>query len=269
MRHSIFEWCSCSVISGRWLRALEVLGVIRARRGEPGAWEYLDKAAAAAEASGAPQWMIIAVRLARAEAYWLQGEPRRAAHETERADDVAAGADGWERGEIAVWLRRTTSDRSPRGELAEPYRLQEAGEWAEAAREWAGLGCPYEAALALHDASEEAALRQALQIFTGLGAPAAAQLTRHKMRQLGIRSITAGPRPATRAHPLGLTRREHEVLDLISAGHTNAEIAAKLVLSTRTVDHHVSAVLAKLGAPTRGAAAAYAARLGLTSAAEG
>ena len=83
------------------------------------------------------------------------------------------------------------------------------------------------------------------------------------MRALGIRSIPAGSRTATRANPLGLTRREREVLELICAGHSNAEIAAKLFLSTRTVDHHVSAVLAKLGAPTRGAAAAYAARLGL------
>jgi DNA-binding NarL/FixJ family response regulator len=170
--------------------------------------------------------------------------------------------------EIAVWLRRTGSPLPPRGELAGPYRRQAAGEWAEASRAWASLGCPYEAALALHDASDEAALRQALELFTGLGAPAAAQLTRHKMRALGIRSITAGPRTATRADPLGLTRREREVLELICAGHSNAEIAAKLVLSTRTVDHHVSAVLAKLGAPTRGAAAAHAARLGLTSTAE-
>ena len=88
------------------------------------------------------------------------------------------------------------------------------------------------------------------------------------MRQLGIRSIPAGPRTATRAHPLGLTRREREVLELICAGHSNAEIAATLVLSTRTVDHHVSAVLAKLGAPSRSAAAAHAARLGLVGAAE-
>ncbi len=127
---------------------------------------------------------------------------------------------GWERGEIAVWLRRTTSDSSPRGELAEPYRLQVAGEWAEAARAWASLGCPYEAALALHDASEEAALCQALQAFTDLGAASAAQLTRHKMRQLGIGAIPAGPRTATRADPLGLTRREREVLELICAGHS-------------------------------------------------
>jgi DNA-binding CsgD family transcriptional regulator/tetratricopeptide (TPR) repeat protein len=249
------------------LGPLHVLGVIRARRGEPDAWGYLDEAAAAADASAEPQW-IIPVRLARAGACWLQGKTAQAIGEAELADDVSAGSDGWERGEIGAWLRRTGSPRSARGELAGPYRLQVAGEWAEAARVWTGLGCPYEAALALHDASEEAALRQALQIFTGLGAPAAAQLTRHKMRQLGFRSIPAGPRTATRSDPLGLTRREREVLDLISAGQTNAEIAAKLFLSAKTVDHHVSAVLAKLDAPTRGAAAAHAARLGLSSTAE-
>jgi predicted Zn-dependent protease len=86
------------------LAALEVLGVIRARRGEPGAWEYLDEETAAADAAGQPQW-IIGARLARAEAHWLQGEPGRAAQEAERADDVAGGADGWQRGEIAAWLR--------------------------------------------------------------------------------------------------------------------------------------------------------------------
>jgi tetratricopeptide (TPR) repeat protein len=114
------------------LGALEVLGVIRARRGQAGVWEYLDEAAAAADATGEPQW-IIPVRLARAEAHWLQGEPRLAAQEAELADDVAAGSDGWQRGEIAVWLQRTGSPRSPRRNLAEPYRLQVAGEWAGAA----------------------------------------------------------------------------------------------------------------------------------------
>jgi DNA-binding CsgD family transcriptional regulator len=237
------------------------------RGGQPDAWGYLDEAAAAADASAEPQW-IIPVRLARAGAYWLQGQTARAIREAELADDVSAGSDEWDRGEIGAWLRRTGSPRSARGELAGPYRLQVAGEWAEAARVWAGLGCPYEAALALHDASEEAALRQALKIFTGLGAPAAAQLTRHKMRRLGVRSIPAGPRAATRSDPLGLTRREREVLDLISAGQTNAEIAARLFLSAKTVDHHVSAVLAKLGTPTREAAAAHAARLGVADSTE-
>jgi DNA-binding NarL/FixJ family response regulator len=80
---------------------------------------------------------------------------------------------------------------------------------------------------------------------------------------LGVRSIPAGPRTATRAHPKQLTRRESEVLDLICAGYTNAAISAELFISAKTVDHHVSAILAKLGAPNRNAAAAQAARLGL------
>jgi DNA-binding CsgD family transcriptional regulator len=88
------------------------------------------------------------------------------------------------------------------------------------------------------------------------------------MRRLGIRSIPAGPRTATRADPLGLTPREREVLNLICAGHSNAEIAAELFLSAKTVDHHVSAMLAKLGTPTREAAAAYAARLRASNGAE-
>lgn len=208
------------------------------------------------------------VRLARAEAYWLQGETAEAIREAELADDVCAVIDAWDRGAVAAWLRRTGSHLSPRDDLAEPYRLQVAGDWEHAARLWTGLGCPYEAALALHDATHETALREALRIFIGLGASAAAQLTRQKMRLLGIRSIPAGPRAATRAHPVGLTRREREVLDLICAGHTNAEIAAKLFISIKTVDHHVSAVLAKLDAPTRDVAASHAARLGLVGAAE-
>ena len=243
------------------------LGKIQARRSEAGAWEHLDEAVAAADGTGEAQW-IVPARLARAEACWLQGKPDSAVHEAERADDVCARGDAWDRGAVAVWLRRTGSCRPPPGDLAEPYRLQMAGDWAEASRLWTDLGCPYEAALTLHDAGEETTLRQALKLFHELGAPGAAQITRQRMRALGIRSIPAGPRTATRADPLGLTRREREVLDLICAGHTNAEIAAKLFISAKTVDHHVSAVLAKLDAPTREVAATHAARLGLVGAQE-
>jgi DNA-binding CsgD family transcriptional regulator len=137
---------------------------------------------------------------------------------------------------------------------------------ARAAQLWTELGCRYEAAMALLDATDEPALREALSLFTGLGASASARVTRQKMRRLGIHSIPAGPRTATRAHPLGLTQREREVLVLICDGCTNAEIAAQLFISAKTVDHHVSAVLAKLDAPTRSVAASRAARLGLAGA---
>ena len=241
---------------------LNRLGAIRARRGEPGAWECLDEAIEYADGAGEPQ-SIVPVRLARAEAFWLDGRLADARREAELADDAAGGCDGWDRGAVAVWLRRTGSARPPRGELAAPYRRQLDGDWAGAARLWTDLGCPYEAGLALLGSADEASLREALQIFTDLGAFATVRLTRQKMRRLGIRSIPAGPRPATREHPLGLTRREHEVLDLICAGHTNAEIAAKLFISVKTAGHHVSAVLAKLHAPTRRAAATRAVKLGL------
>jgi DNA-binding CsgD family transcriptional regulator/tetratricopeptide (TPR) repeat protein len=249
------------------INPLMSLGKIRARRGEPGAWEHLDEAVTAADGTGEPQW-IISARLASAEGHWLAGRQGPAARDAELADDVCARGDSWDRGAVAAWLRRTGSNRPPRGELAGPYQRLAEGDWEQAARLWLALGCPYEAALALHDSGQETALRRALKLFTDLGAPPAAQLTRQKMRRLGIRSIPAGPRTATRAHPLGLTRREREVLELICAGHTNAEIAAKLFISPKTVDHHVSAVLAKLDAPTREVAATHAARLGLVGAAE-
>jgi DNA-binding NarL/FixJ family response regulator len=82
------------------------------------------------------------------------------------------------------------------------------------------------------------------------------------MRADGVRRIPRGPRPASRAGPAGLTPRQVEVLELIASGATNAEIAAALVIAPKTVDHHVSAVLAKLGVTSRREAGAAAARLG-------
>lgn len=238
------------------------IGRIRARRGEPGAWEYLDQAMASADGTGDPRYTVPA-RLSRAEAHWLEGNMAAANHEAGLAEQAAEGAGPWLLGEAAAWARRTGAPRRPRGELAEPYRLQFDGDWQNAAKLWDEIGCPYDAALALLEATDESALRQALDICQGLGAAATARVVRRTMRHLGIRSIPVGQRSATREHPLGLTRRESEVLVLVCAGRTNAEIAGKLFISTKTAGHHVSAVLAKLGAPTREAAASEAARLGL------
>ena len=91
---------------------LSVIGLIRARLGEPGVWEHLDDAADFADGTAEPQY-IVSVRLARAEAFWLEGKPAAAVREAELADDVSADSDAWDRGAVAVWLRRTGSARPP------------------------------------------------------------------------------------------------------------------------------------------------------------
>ena len=122
---------------------------------------------------------------------------------------------------------------------------------------------PYERALELAETGERQALLDALATLEGLGAEPAAEWVRGRLRASGVRFRR--PRPATRANPAGLTARQLDVLALVGEGRTNAEIAAALSVSVRTVDHHVAAVLDKLGVRSRREAAAAAQRLGVTA----
>jgi len=242
--------------------ALVTLGVLRARRNDPGQWDALDEASELAAASGELQWTA-PVAAARAEARWLGGEPERVAEETEAALALATSLESARFvAELTSWRVRTGAGTVELRSTATPHALEAAGRWAEAAARWEELGCPYEAAIALVETDDDEALGRALEGLRALGAEAAVTIVARRLRARGAR-VARGPRAATRSNPAGLTARELDVLPLLAAGLRNREIGARLFLSPRTVDHHVAAILRKLGARTRGEAASEAVRLGL------
>ena len=162
-------------------------------------------------------------------------------------------------GSLAAWVRRCGIADIELSTLAEPYVRQLAGDWIGAAEMWRTLGCSYDAAMALIDSGDESAMREALLIFDRLGAVAAVNVAQASMRRLGFKAIPRGRRRATRSDEFGLTPREREVLALLCADLTNSDIAEQLFISEKTIDHHVSAVLAKMGVGSRREAARKAA----------
>jgi len=246
------------------IQLLVVLGRLQARRGEPDAATSLDEALELTSAGPEFQW-IFPVRAARAEAAWLRGDLASTLAEARVCFDIARQRGNRRAaGELAYWMWRGGGTDPPPPDTPEPYRSQIAGDWSGAAARWRELGCPYETAEALAEGDDEDALRRALQEFELLGARPAALRVVRRLRQRGVRGIARGPRATTRASPANLTRREIEVLQLLSAGLHNAEIAQRLFLSERTVDHHVAAILGKLNVSSRLAASREAERLGLS-----
>ena len=263
LAEGVLSFPSSSVISQ--IMALFVLSRVRTRRGDPDAWIALDHALALAIPTGTLQ-RLGPVRAARAEAAWLGGDHARAVNEAEAAMAMALEhRHPWHSGELAHWLRAGGQTCELPPWTAAPWRAQIAGDYAAAATSWTALGCPYEAARALAHSGDEGELRRALAEFERLGARPLAQMTARRLRGMGARDVPRGPRLATRENAAGLTEREVEVVGLIAGGLQNGEIAARLSLSTRTVDHHVAALLRKLDAHTRGEAAARAVDLGLVS----
>ena len=245
------------------IMALIALGRLKVRRGDADAGEVLDEALALAAPTGTLQ-RIGPVRAARAEAAWLAGDPERVAAEADAVIELArAKRHPWHVGELSWWLAQADRPHGDTTSVAAPWRLQLEGRWREAADAWTARECPYEAARALLHSDEVAHVAEAHVVFDRLGAAPAAALAQRRLRQLGARRIPRGRRAATRANPAGLTERELDVLRLVAAGLLNGEIAARLFLSQRTVDHHVSAILAKLGVGSRREVAPAAAALGI------
>jgi DNA-binding CsgD family transcriptional regulator len=243
--------------------ALGTLGRIRARRGDPEVWPVLDEALELASRTNELQ-RIGPTRAARAEAAWLAGDRERTIIEANAEFERAARLnEQWLVGEFAYWLWKVGELSTPPENAIAPYALQISGDWAAAAERWDAIGCPYEAARARAESGDEAALRLAWSGFDQLGArPEMVGLSR-RLRDLGARNLPRGPRPTTRSNSALLTTRELEVLGKMQHGLSNAEIAEQLYLSRKTVEHHISSILAKLGVSSRQKALLEASSRGL------
>ena len=244
---------------------LVVLGRIRARRGDGDPWPLLDEALSVATKTDELQ-RLVPVAAARAEVRLLEGSPERVAAETDRVLALAvAGGPVASTGEVLVLRRRARITDPPYDGLPEPWALELAGRHREAGEAWAELGFPYERAWAMVSGADDDLARAGLAALQDLGATAAATAAARQLRERGVQGLSRGPRAATARTPYGLTPRQREVLGLLASGLRNSEIAATMVLSERTVDHHVSAVLAKMGVQTRAQAVRLAVRDGIVS----
>ncbi len=246
------------------IHALVTLGLVRARRGDPGVWEPLDEAAALAKPRHELQW-IAPVAIARAEAAWLEGRNEGAIAETELAYEDAKHLDSWYLAGLSYWRWRARVDEPIPSVGEEQYRLEMRGDWAAASERWSAGGCVYSTSFALMDADDDAVLQRALRQLQALGAKPAAAIFARKLRERGALNVPRGHRAITRANPASLTPRELEVLTLLAGGLRNSEIADRLFVSQKTVDHHVSSILRKLGVPNRIQAIIEATRLGIAS----
>ncbi len=243
--------------------AMAALGTIQVRRGRPEAEATLLAAWELAVASAELQ-RTAPVAFGVAELAWWREDPSLAepfltpVYQQMQEFGSRPGV-----GEAAIWMWRLGMIADAPPTAADPFAMEIAGDWRGAADEWRDLGRPYEQALALATAHQESELLEALTIFDELGAVPAAARVRRTLRDMGAVRVPRRARPATRANPAGLTSRQLEVLALLAEGLTNAQIADRLFVSPKTVDHHVSAVLMKLAVTSRNDVKRAADRLGI------
>jgi len=241
------------------LLAKTVSTELAVRRGDADAGERLGDLAAQAERTGEMQRIVPVLEL---ETEWAltTGAPMPTAQLERLLGELPPR--GWLPVRVAAWAALAGVNVELAEHPPSPYAHMLRCDWLGAADAFGEVGWPYDRALMLSLLDDEEALVEAIEIARGLGAEPLTRRVAERMRDFGLR-VPQGPREATRANPAGLTPRQLEVLALLADGLTNAEIAERLVVSPRTAEHHVAAVLTKLGATTRREAARRASELEL------
>ena len=230
--------------------ANSVLARLAIRQGTPGPEEAIERTRQLLAGAGDlfRTWFVV---MAQAELAWVRGDMDPVVPQLrEMLDRAISAREPWLTGEIARWLERAYVRIELSVPVAEPHRLALDGRWREAAEAWRALDNPYEVALALLEADDPVGIREAYEILQRLGAHGILPKAADRLRALGA-AVPRGPRQATAANVGGMTEREAEIAQLVAQGLSNGQIAQRLVLSPKTVGHHVSAVLGKLGVSRR------------------
>jgi DNA-binding CsgD family transcriptional regulator/tetratricopeptide (TPR) repeat protein len=232
------------------LLAKSVLAELAVRRGDTDAAGRLAQVREQADRTGELRWIVPVLEL---ETEWslTSGAPLPQDHfdsveEIVRTNRVA----GSDVARVAAWAVVAGRQPSFSGKMPRPHAAMLSADWAAAAQAFGDIGWSYDRALMLFLLDDASRLVEALSVARQLGAPPLSRCISRRLRQLG-HPVPRGVAPSTRTHPARLTSRQAEVLALLADGRTNSEIAEALYVSTRTVEHHVTAVLTKLGAGTR------------------
>jgi DNA-binding CsgD family transcriptional regulator/Tfp pilus assembly protein PilF len=204
---------------------------------------------------------IIPSLIALLEYEWLTGKIVIEKKDIDRTmANIGQTINNIENNEFAFWLQKVRKLHLPVEEVYEGYEINSVTKAHNAAALWAKSGCPYQEALCLF-AGKDDDKRKAITLVHELGANAVYEKMKSEMRGFGIKNIPRGIRKTTQSNPALLTQRELDVLQLLNEGLQNKEIAARLFISAKTVDHHISSILYKLEVNSRTKAVHEAIRL--------